>query len=112
MKADETAEDDEEDQRKDGCDGEDDNSDDMKLAELLFLHSRHGDTTRGGDAYNAVCEVYSPPRVEPVARRNGFSPGDSLDLTTTDDCGRPWDFDNEDCRRRAKQLVRRRNQCF
>ena len=38
-------------------------------------------------------EVYSPPRVDAVARMWDSLPGMSLDLTTTDpDDGMPWDF--------------------
>ena len=33
---------------QDGDDCDVDDSDDMKLAELLFLHSRHGDASPGG----------------------------------------------------------------
>ena len=39
-----------------------------------------------------IAEVYSPPRVVPVARQMGLIGGSSLDITTTDDNGEPWDF--------------------
>ena len=45
-----------------------------------------------------VCEVYSPPRVTATAREMGMKGGWALDLTTDDDQGRPWDFNDEDCR--------------
>ena len=72
-----------------------------ELQELMILHSRH--ELRNN---HAVCEIYSPARVEPVARKQGFAQGHSLDLTTTDDAGRPWDFDDPACRKRAKELVK------
>ena len=40
-----------------------------------------------------VAEVYSLERVTRVAEQFGLKPGWSLDLTTTDENGRPWDFD-------------------
>ena len=63
------------------------------------------------DGYNAkdevhdVAEVYSPPRIVPVARRQGKNGGWSLDLTTSDSDGRPWDFDDEATRKRAERLI-------
>ena len=35
-----------------------------------------------------------------------MSPGWSLDLTTFDEQGRPWDFSRADCKQRARDLVR------
>ena len=43
-----------------------------------------------------VSEIYSPPKVTSVIKtmpRHGLEPGFSLDLATTDEQGRPWDFD-------------------
>ena len=53
----------------------------------------------------ALCEVYSRPRVEPHCRDQGFQQGWSLDLTTTDESGVPWDFDRTECRQKARHLV-------
>ena len=39
-----------------------------------------------------VAEVYSPPRRAEMASRMGLRPGWSLDFTTCDEQGRPWDF--------------------
>eukprot|EP00973_Karenia_brevis_P063273 8796828-Karenia_brevis.AAC.1 len=36
-----------------------------------------------------------------------MSKGWFLDLATADDQGRPWDFDDPQCRKRAKELVLR-----
>ena len=54
-----------------------------------------------------VAEVYSPPRVAPIARQKGWAGGWSLDITTRDAQGRPWDFDCADTRARAEALVAR-----
>ena len=40
-----------------------------------------------------VAEVYSPERITRVARQYGLKAGWSLDFTTADEHGRPWDFD-------------------
>ena len=80
----------------------------MGSVELMHVHSRHelrGEVDFATKATPTVCEIYSPPRVEPVARKKGFAPGHSLDLTTCDEEGRPWDFDDPDCRRRAEILL-------
>jgi len=58
-----------------------------------------------GRAMNAVLsEIYSPPRVSAVAKlcpSFGILPGFALDLTTHDDDGKTWDFDNDEMRARA-----------
>ena len=48
-----------------------------------------------------VAEVYSPPRIVEMARRMGLRAGWSLDLTTCDDYGRPWDFNCKQMRNAA-----------
>ena len=60
----------------------------------------------GLDSKGAVCEIYSPPRVVPVAGAAGLPMGWSLDLTTEDSQGRPWDFDQAEVRARCRKLVR------
>ena len=40
-----------------------------------------------------MSEVYSPPRVAAMAVSMGMKSGDSLDITTVNDKGEPWDFD-------------------
>ena len=40
-----------------------------------------------------IAEVYSPDRVTEMARSMGFTAGWALDLTTSDENGRAWDFD-------------------
>ena len=45
-------------------------------------------------------------RIAPQAEAQGFAPGWSLDLTTSDEQGRAWDFSRHDCRERARKLLR------
>ena len=55
-----------------------------------------------------VSEIYSPPRVTAAAKLLpdlGILPGMAMDLTTTDDQGKPWDFDDWRQRRKAEQLL-------
>lgn len=53
-----------------------------------------------------IVEVYSPPRVTALLPTAGMAPGFALDLTTCDETGQPWDFDNAAQRAKARQLVR------
>ena len=48
-----------------------------------------------------VAEVYSPPRVTQMAESLGLRAGWALDLTTTDERGRPWNFDQLEMRNKA-----------
>ena len=55
-----------------------------------------------------LSEVYSAPRVTAMARRRrkyGIDPGVALDLTTVDEHGRPWDFDDPRQRQQAQRLL-------
>ena len=54
---------------------------------------------------NDVSEVFSPPRVVVQAPRYGLSPGISLDLTVSDEYGRPWDLSDHPTRERVIKLV-------
>jgi hypothetical protein len=54
---------------------------------------------------NIVSEVFSPPRVAEMAREMGLGGGWSLDITTSDENGKPWDFSKPEMRRKAKKLV-------
>ena len=42
-----------------------------------------------------VAEVYSPPRVAKMAKQMGLRAGWRLHLTTCDENGRPWDFNDK-----------------
>ena len=48
-----------------------------------------------------VAEVYSPARVTAMAKTMGLRAGWSLDLTTRDIDGRPWNFNDPEMRNRA-----------
>ena len=53
-------------------------------------------------------EIDSGPRITALARRRkkyGIEPGVALDLTTTDEIGKAWDFNDPRQRRRAEQLL-------
>ena len=55
-----------------------------------------------------MSEVYSAPRVTDVARRRkkyGIEPGVALDLTTVDEQGKPWDFNDPRQRYQAERLL-------
>ena len=53
-----------------------------------------------------VSEVFSPPRVTVEARKMNMSGGWALDMTTTDDEGKIWDFDDPKMRSKARKLVK------
>ena len=60
-------------------------------------------------AARTVSEVYSAPRVTRAAKllpSLGVLPGFALDLSTCDEEGRAWDFDEEDRREAARELIR------
>ena len=54
-----------------------------------------------------IAEGFSVPRVTQIAKEMGAVGGFALDLTTTDDHGRRWDFDDDATQRRAMALVRK-----
>ena len=54
---------------------------------------------------HVVGEVYSPPRIVPVARAAGLPGGWSLDILTENAWGQNWDFDDPTMRQQAKKLV-------
>jgi hypothetical protein len=53
-----------------------------------------------------VAEIYSPPRVTALLPNGGLYPGVAMDLTTNDDTGRPWDFDDAAQRQKARERLR------
>ncbi len=55
-----------------------------------------------------INEAYSPPRVTRMSERMGMIPGFSLDLTTKDDKGEPWDFTKPEKRYKAMQWVKQK----
>eukprot|EP00973_Karenia_brevis_P080971 11232062-Karenia_brevis.AAC.1 len=52
-----------------------------------------------------VAEIYSPPRVVKHASEFGLEGGWSLDLTTCDTDGEPWDFSRKEMRNRAIRKI-------
>ena len=72
---------------------------------------RHHVTTRGpcvcprttGEHFGSLLA----PRIAAHAETQGFAPGWSLALTTSDEQGRTWDFSRHDCRERARKLLRK-----
>ena len=64
---------------------------------------------RGKASRAIVSEIYSPPRVSAVAKlcpSFGILPGFASDLTTHDQDGRHWDFDEEEMRDRTWAKVK------
>ena len=57
------------------------------------------------DGEHVVGEVYSPPRIVPVARAAGLPGGWSLDILTENAWGQNWDFDDPTVRAQAKKLL-------
>ena len=69
--------------------------------------NNRGQARAGG---KGVAEAYSPPRMVEVAKEFGLKPEWSLDLTVIDrDDGRPWDFNDEDKRRKAVRMLNQDN---
>ena len=65
---------------------------------------------RGRAMRATVSDIYSPPRVSAVARlcpSFGILPGFALHLTTHDNDGRHWDFDEDDMRERAWAKIKK-----
>ena len=54
-----------------------------------------------GNARVDVAEIYSPPRMAAMASRRGYTAGFSMDLTTSDENGLPWDLSLVATQRRA-----------
>ena len=54
-----------------------------------------------GNSRVDVAEIYSPPRMAAMASRLGYTPGFSMDLTTLDEDGLPWDLSLAATQRKA-----------
>eukprot|EP00973_Karenia_brevis_P071117 9880493-Karenia_brevis.AAC.1 len=52
-----------------------------------------------------VVEIYSPPRVTQQAKLYTLKPGWSLDLTTVDENGEPWDFNKIHMKNKAIRKI-------
>ena len=90
-------------QRPDGSDADCLHTD---VVDVMFMASR---LVYGSDELptGCVCELYSPPRVDPIAQAKGFEKGISMDLLTDSSNGGPWDFSKAADRQRAYEWVRR-----
>ena len=53
-----------------------------------------------------VSEAYSPVRVTGMAENMGLILGLAMDLSTYDEHGNPWDFNNATMRQKAKAIVK------
>lgn len=83
-----------------------------RLREILKALDKQGiEHTERGEQHNAtksksdVAKVYSPPRMIHQAAKLGLRPGSSLDLTTHDSDGKPWDFSEKELRMRARNKL-------
>ena len=54
-----------------------------------------------------VAEIYSPPRIAERARKWGLRGGWSMDLTTTDENGKKWDFSKKEMREKAINKIKK-----
>jgi len=68
----------------------------------------------GADVGHVVSEIYSPARVTDAARRLnlGIAPGFAFDLTTVDENGKAWDFDDASRRAEARRRLREQRPMF
>ena len=87
---------------------------DDEVSEFLLQQVGTGYQREARKASKAiVSEIYSPPRVTELLRKNQgrhrrLLPGYALDLTVNDPLdNKPWDFNREDKRERARHLLRR-----
>ena len=83
------------------------------VSELLLTEMGSSGRVRQKDGRRAikkiVSEIYSPPRVTDLLKRmksRHLMAGFALDLTVLDEDGQPWDFNREDKRAKARELVR------
>ena len=74
-----------------------------------MLHLRGGNHRQRRSASQSIkkhiAEAYSPPRVCAKAEEMGLKAGVSMDLTTTDEDGKPWDFSSPEMRNKSKMKV-------
>ena len=63
-------------------------------------------TAKQAIARGVVSEVYSPPRIAETAQRMGLTAGMSLDLSTCDENGVPWDFSKKERQDEARRRLR------
>ena len=81
----------------------------MRIVGSLGGNSSRYRRERGRAIRAIVSEIYPPPRVSAVAKlcpSFGVLPWFALDLTTNDDDGKHWDFDDPEMRSRAWAKVK------
>ena len=74
--------------------------------QVMSGNHRQRRTAKMEIAKGIVSEVYSPPRVAEAAKRMGLTQGLSLDLTTSDEEGNPWDFSKPHMQEKANKALR------
>ena len=74
--------------------------------QMMSGNHRQRRTAKMNIAKGIVSEVYSPPRVAEAAKRMGLSQGLSLDLTTSDEEGNPWDFSKPHMQEKASKALK------
>ena len=79
---------------------------DPKRPRIQEVAEYPSDGYKEGTQVHRVGEIFSPPRVVPVAKLEGLPGGWSLDLTSVDSRGRVWDFDNPKRRKDAWRLIK------
>ena len=92
---------------------DDDNNDKIKegdqteeeLIQLQAWYDKVQATRTPGEIYAVLSDIYSPKRVTALLPHEGILPGFAMNLTTTDDEGKPWDFDRPEQRAKARRKV-------
>ena len=77
-----------------------------ELPKFQLPNNRRGRKKLRADGKHDVAEIYSPPRMAEAAAALGLKSGWSLDLTTCDQDGEPWDFSSKTMRARARTKLR------
>ena len=81
----------------------------LAMEELFCMSERSPGVvreTREKASRPQAADIYSPPRVAALLPRDGLYPGISMDITTNDELGKPWDFDDPRQRQRARERLR------
>ena len=78
----------------------------LATEELLFMEENAPGSVCEVRNTPKIAEIYSPPRVAALLPRDGLYPGISMDITTNDETGKPWDFDDPKQRQKAREQLR------
>ena len=76
---------------------------DENMSGLVDIMRLSSTTVMGKDELpeGSISEIYSPPRIAPLAPKVGLQTGDSFDIRTHDQDGQAWDFSNAQQRLKA-----------